>query len=83
MNNGHPHLDESAVAELLGRIAEEFTRRCDAGEEPDVEDYARRHPAVGDILRQVLPALQALPGPAAACDRRDSPVMRDGTEAGG
>jgi serine/threonine protein kinase/Tfp pilus assembly protein PilF len=47
---------------LVGRIADEFTERLQRGERPDVEEYAGRHPRVADLLRHVLPALQAMAG---------------------
>src|SRR5262249_29517996 len=49
--------------------ADEFLERLDRGEQPDVEEYARRHPEVADAFRHLLPALHALraspemPGP--------------------
>ena len=40
--------------------------RARAIEGPDIEEYARRHPDIAELLRQVLPALQVLgPSPAA------------------
>jgi WD40 repeat protein len=51
---------EQALESLVGRVADEFTERVQRGEQPDVEDYARRHAEVAEVLRQVLPALQAL-----------------------
>jgi len=69
-----PRLDDDALAELLGRLADEFTERLQRGEQPDVEEYARRHPAAADVLRQVLPALAACgaapPPPATIGDYR-------------
>jgi serine/threonine protein kinase/uncharacterized protein HemY len=57
---------DSAEARL-GRIAGEFTDRLQRGEQPDVEEYARRHPEMAEVLRQVLPALALLrPGQAEA-----------------
>jgi WD40 repeat protein/serine/threonine protein kinase len=50
----------------VGRVADEFTERLQRGERPDVEDYARRHPDLAEVLRQVLPALQALAASAPA-----------------
>jgi serine/threonine protein kinase len=54
----HDMSDES----LLAAVTDEFMERLARGEKPDVEDYARRHPAIGPVLRQVLPALQMLRG---------------------
>jgi serine/threonine protein kinase/tetratricopeptide (TPR) repeat protein len=52
--------DRSAVDALLGQIADEFTDRLNQGEDPQVEEYALRHPEIASILRQVLPALGLL-----------------------
>src|SRR5262245_54596371 len=63
---------EAGVEELVGRVADEFTQRLQRGEDPDVEEYAQRHPQVAPLLRQVLPALlvmgtpDELPAPAGA-----------------
>jgi hypothetical protein len=54
---------DSAMEALLGQVADEFTERLNRGEQPDIEDYARRYPEIADLLRQVLAALQAM-GPA-------------------
>src|SRR5438128_12635908 len=45
---------------LIGRIADEFTERLQRGERPEVEQYARLYPQVADLLRGILPALEAL-----------------------
>jgi serine/threonine protein kinase/Flp pilus assembly protein TadD len=54
----------SEVEELVGRIADEFTERLNRGEQPEIEEYAARHPDIAELLRQVLPALELirLPG---------------------
>jgi serine/threonine protein kinase len=49
-----------SVESLVGQIADEFTERLNRGEQPDIEEYAQRHPDIADLLRQALPALQAL-----------------------
>ena len=55
-------LDE-ATESLLGRIADEYHGACRRGETPNIEEYAARHPQLADVIRQVLPAMLALPGP--------------------
>src|SRR5438132_3828091 len=45
---------------LIGRIADEFTERLQRGDRPEVEQYARLYPQVADLLRGILPALEAL-----------------------
>ncbi len=56
MESFEPQVNES----LLADIVDEFTDRCHRGEAASVEDYAARHPALGTILRQVLPAIANL-----------------------
>ena len=58
--------------ERVAEVVDEFMERVRRGERPEVEEYARRHPEVADLLRQVLPALQLMrddeagPPPSAA-----------------
>jgi serine/threonine protein kinase len=62
------HAAEPETASLesqVGRVADEFTQRLNRGERPDPEEYARRHPHLAGLLREVLPALQLLRAPAA------------------
>ena len=47
----------SDTADLVGQVADEFLKAVEAGEHPEVEEYAARHPEVAGILRDVLPAL--------------------------
>src|SRR5438105_3223572 len=46
--------------ELFESAAAEFTRRVRAGERPTVEEYAARHPQIGDLLRELLPTIAAV-----------------------
>jgi serine/threonine protein kinase len=52
--------DESGLDSLVGRVADEFLRRQEAGERPDVEEYVARHPEAADLLRRVLASLRVL-----------------------
>src|SRR5262245_7785684 len=45
---------------LMAQLADEFLERVNAGETPDVEEYARRHPEVAGFVRQMFPALLLL-----------------------
>src|SRR5262245_66380880 len=45
---------------LMAQLADEFLERVNAGERPDVEEYARRHPEVAAFVRQMFPALLLL-----------------------
>jgi serine/threonine protein kinase len=49
---------------LVGLVVEEFQERTRRGEQPDVEDYACRHPPIAAVLRQLLPAVRLLQKPA-------------------
>src|SRR5439155_13995360 len=69
MTSGSP----DALESLVGQIADEFTRRHHRGEGPRVEEYADRYPELADLLREILPTIQAL-GPAAETPRaRETP----------
>jgi serine/threonine protein kinase len=53
-------VDNLSVEALVSQVADEFVARLGRGESPDVEEYARRYPALAAVLRQVLPALRVL-----------------------
>jgi serine/threonine protein kinase/Flp pilus assembly protein TadD len=57
--------DASAEA-LMGAVVDEFLDRLGRGERPDVEEYAREHPRLATVLRQMLPALRVMHLSAAA-----------------
>ena len=57
--------EELSQESLLGQILDEVLARRARGETPDVEDYARRHPELAAVLRQMLPALEVMRAPAA------------------
>jgi serine/threonine protein kinase/Tfp pilus assembly protein PilF len=46
-----------SVESLMEEVAEEFVERLHRGEQPDVEEYARRYPPIATFLRQMLPTL--------------------------
>jgi hypothetical protein len=48
---------QADLDELIGELAEQYTQRLREGERPDVEEYAQRHPAAAEAIRQILPAL--------------------------
>ena len=45
---------------LMGRIADDFLARLDAGEQPRIDEYTRKHPSLADAIREVLPALSTM-----------------------
>ena len=51
---------------LLLQAADEFTESAQRGEQPDIEDFARRYPALADTIRRVFPALASLHDPPTA-----------------
>lgn len=47
---------------LLGKLADEYTTRLRDGSRPDVEEYARQHPALAERIRELFPTLLLLEG---------------------
>jgi tetratricopeptide (TPR) repeat protein len=56
---------EEGLETLIGQVADEFLRRRQQGENPDVEEYAARHPNAAPLVRNVLASLQLFDGAAA------------------
>jgi serine/threonine protein kinase/Flp pilus assembly protein TadD len=52
--------DDDALESLIGHVADDFLRRQHQGENPDVEEYAARHPEAAPLLREVLASLRLL-----------------------
>ncbi len=50
----------ASAESLLGEIVDEFLERLRQGERPDVEEYARCYPQLAAVVRQMLPAVQAI-----------------------
>src|SRR5262249_16703089 len=50
---------------LVAQLADEFTARQKRGEQPDIEEYAARHPDHAAVIRNVLASLQLIRLPAA------------------
>src|SRR5262245_25974205 len=60
---------DAVLESLVGRIADEFTGRHQRGENPRLEEYTERYPELAELLREILPAIQAFrqgPGQAQA-----------------
>jgi serine/threonine protein kinase/tetratricopeptide (TPR) repeat protein len=55
-----PVADRLEAESLMVRVADEFIDRLNQGEQPDIEEYARRYPAIAGLLRQMLPALELM-----------------------
>src|SRR5262249_52082119 len=73
--------DSQALESLMVRVADQFIDRLNRGEQPDVEDYADRHPEIAGLLRQMLPALQLLRAPGTAVGTAGAGVDVVGPEA--
>jgi eukaryotic-like serine/threonine-protein kinase len=74
--------DDSAI---LGQLVEEYTARLRQGERPEIEEYARRQPALAERIRQLFPTLMLLEGLAGGgtSDGREAPeVFAAGTMFG-
>jgi serine/threonine protein kinase/Flp pilus assembly protein TadD len=57
----HPPLTENdALEALMGQVLDEYNERLARGEQPAVEEYARRYPQLAAALRLTLPALEAV-----------------------
>ena len=51
------HKDDAA--DLVGRVVEEYFVRLRRGERPKLDEYVQQYPAISDLLRTVIPGLQA------------------------
>jgi len=58
-------LEDASAEALMGQIVDEVLERRGRGEQPELEEYARRYPQLAVVLRQMLPALGLLHGSAA------------------
>ena len=47
------------IDDLVGKVVEEYFQRLDRGERPQLDEFVERYPEIGDLLRTVIPALQA------------------------
>ncbi len=52
--------EDGALESLVGQVADEFLRRQQQGENPDVETYAARYPDAAPLLRNVLESLRLI-----------------------
>ena len=77
MTHDEPHRDEDIEA-AVADIAEEFLRRIERGEDPDVEEYVRRYPKMAGVLGQVLPVLRIAGATDAVWDREGEAAAPDG-----
>ncbi len=65
MSEPAPDPETQAGDDLLAALADEFLARYRAGEQPDMEEYAARHPELADRIRELFPAVMVMEQPAA------------------
>jgi DNA-directed RNA polymerase specialized sigma24 family protein len=81
-----PSVETNSVEALISQAADEYLQRLARGEQPQVEEYARRYPQIALTLCQVLPALkmlrqlaqQLLTGDSTASQRLDQEGVAQG-----
>ena len=54
---------DEARADLVARVVEEYFERARRGEHPQLEEFVDRYPEISDLLRTVIPKLQAAEQP--------------------
>jgi serine/threonine protein kinase len=52
--------DDTPLDSLVAGVVDEFRERLQRGEQPDIEEYAARHPEATPLMRKVLASLQWL-----------------------
>jgi hypothetical protein len=57
-----PDSAERTVDPILAELTEQLTRKLQAGEVVDVEDWCRRYPRCAGPIRRLLPTLRQLAG---------------------
>jgi hypothetical protein len=55
-----PTPDEYGAESLVARVTDSFMDQLRRGDRPDIDEYARRHPEIASVLRNVLPDLEAM-----------------------
>ncbi len=76
MTDPENHPEGGADDPVLAGLTEQITRRLQAGEEVDADDYAALHPACDGPLRSLLPTLHSLVelGRSVECRPRQRPA---------
>ena len=52
--------DDDLIESLVADATDDYMQRALDGEEPNVEEYVRRYPQIGGILRELLPAVRLM-----------------------
>ena len=72
-------LTDSQVESLLADAADEFTAAFQRGENPNIDDYAKRYPQLAESIRSLFPALTVLDTPCSSTMRTsNNTATRDG-----
>ena len=58
MRQSAQSLDRHAASEILDELLEEITRKLQAGEPVNLEDYSRKHPELTEQLGRLLPGME-------------------------
>jgi serine/threonine protein kinase/WD40 repeat protein len=70
-----PTAKGNQLDDLVGNAVEDYFQRVEHGEQPQLDDFAQRYPEISDMLKKVIPALQAAeqtPSPSA-----DGPIANE------
>jgi len=54
-----PTAGSDQIDDLVGKVVEEYFQRLERGERPPLDEFVERFPEISDLLRTVIPALQA------------------------
>jgi serine/threonine protein kinase/predicted Zn-dependent protease len=65
----HIDVEQGSMDALVGQAANEFLEELEHGGDPHIDDYVRRYPDIGSVLREVLGVLEAMRPP------REDPVQ--------
>jgi serine/threonine protein kinase/tetratricopeptide (TPR) repeat protein len=70
MSESTPDVATQLGDELLLELADDYLRRCRAGEQLTVDEYVSKHPELADRIRELFPAMIAMEqsGPGATAD---------------
>lgn len=72
-DNAAAHAADEVIESLVADATDDYMDRAQNGEEPSIEEYARRYPQISGILRELLPAVrlmqqtEATPGDPLGC----------------
>lgn len=67
-----------SLESLVGQVADEFLLRQQRGENPDIEEYAARHPDAAPLLRAVLASLRLIdPSASPRAEERRTETLGD------